>query len=230
MIDLLLLTQNRLGATARCLRSLAPTLLRDDVRWYIVDNGSRDGTAQWLLKVASHWPEKVDVTLRADNTGVAGGRQLLLNKSRGDHVIILDSDVEARASDWLERLLEPLNDEAVGVAGPSGHWIVNDWTWYEPVEPGYVGQCDVVSGYCQAFRRSALDGFEMDLTFNPYWHEDSDTCLWLASRGLQVRCTGDIGLFHIFAGSGDDGKGKAKQQYLASKWRSKRLIREERST
>ena len=229
MISFLFLTRNRLGVTARCFKSLADTLRREDVEWRIVDNGSTDGTAEWLLRVAAAYPGQVHVTLRADNTGVAGGRQLLLNEARGDTLVILDADVEARRAGWLERLLAPLADPSIGICGPGGNWVTAGWQWYEPVTVDYAGPCDTISGYCQAFRRDVLDrGAVMDMAFNPYWHEDSDWCMQIAAMGLKVWCTGDVGLYHIYAGTGDTGGGHIKQRYLASKWRGKGLVRHER--
>lgn len=232
MISFLFLTRNRLGVTARCFRSLADTLRREDVEWRIVDNGSTDGTAEWLLRMAASYPGKVHVTLRADNTGVAGGRQILLDQAQGDTLVILDADIEARQAGWLERLIAPLADPAIGICGPAGHWVTPDWLWYEPVPIGYVGPSDVVSGYCQAFRRDVLDrGVAMDMTFNPYWHEDSDWCFQIAALGMTVWCTGDIGLYHLYAGTGARGDdGAMKQRYFASKWRGRGLARFERES
>lgn len=228
MISLLILTQNRRGVTARCLRSLTSTLKRDDVEWRILDNGSRDGLAEWLLNMAAHYPGQVHITLRADNTGVAGGRQLLLDQAQGDVLVFLDNDAEAISAQWLDALIDPLSQTEIGLCGPAGHWVVENWNWYQAVEPGYTGHVDTVSGYCQAFRRDALDGFKMDMTFNPYWHEDTDMCMWLRSHGYSIWCTGDIGVRHVYAGTGDTGDGQPKQQYLASKWRGQGLIRAER--
>lgn len=228
MISLLFLTRNRFGVTARCFRSLAPTLRRDDVEWCIINNGGDSRVALWLLRMAARYPGKVRVELHADNTGVAGGRQLLLDMARGDRLVFLDNDVEAVRADWLDTLLQPLERDEVGLCGPAGHWLKPGWEWYEPVTPGYVGAVDVCSGYCQAFRRDAIDGFQMDMAFNPFWHEDSDMCLWLKAQGRTIWCTGNVGIQHVYAGTGDTGGGHAKQAYLASKWAGRGLVRFER--
>ena len=227
--SLLLLTYNRLGVTARCLRSLAPMLHREDVEWLIVDNASSDGTAQWLLKVAARYPQ-MRLMLRSDNAGVAGGRQILLDAARGQTLIILDSDVEARHPDWLERLTAPLRERPeVWLCGPGGAFVTPDWTDYEATPLGYAGPVDTISGFCQAFDRRVLDaGFRFDVRFNPRWHEDTDMSLFVQSKGGVVWHTGDVGLFHIFSYTGDDGTGAVKQQYLASKWRGQGLTRAER--
>lgn len=227
-ISLLFLTYNRRGITARCLRSLAPTLARPDVEWLIVDNRSEDGTTDWLRKLARRYPARVRIHLHATNAGVAGGRQILLDAARGETLVILDTDVEARAPDWLDRLTAPLARPDVALAGPGGCWVTPDWTNYDPAPAGYVGEVDVCAGYCQAFKREAVAGFRFDPFFNPRWHEDSDMCLTIRSRGWTIWHTGDVGLFHIFSHSGDDGSCATKQQYLADKWRGKGLIRAER--
>lgn len=224
-ISLLFLTYNRLGIVARCFQSLASTLRDPVIEWRVLDNGSTDGTAEWLWKFAAQY-DNVHVTLRADNTGVAGGRDILFAQALGDIIVSLDSDVEAQRAGWLDQLIAPLMVPDVGLCGIGGQWITENWQWYEPAPEGYRGECDTVSGYCQAFRRDLLDqGVEMDLTFNPYWHEDTDLAMQIQALGYRVMCVGDIGLTHIYAGSGDDGRGHEKQAYLASKWQGLGLVR-----
>jgi glycosyltransferase involved in cell wall biosynthesis len=224
-VSLLFLTYNRRGIVARCFQSLASTLRDPMIEWRILDNGSTDGTAEWLMKFAAQY-DNVHVALCADNTGIAGGRQLLFEQALGDIIVSMDSDVEARWAGWLDRLIAPLDDPQVGLCGPAGHWLTEGWRWYDPVPNGYQGECDTVSGYCQVFRRNVLDcGVEMDMFYNPYWHEDTDLAMQIKSLGYRVECVGDVGLTHIYAGSGDDGRGHEKQAYLASKWQGKGLVR-----
>lgn len=224
-ISLLFLTYNRRGIVARCFQSLASTLRDPSIEWRVLDNGSTDGTAQWLLSFAAKH-DNVHVTLRADNTGVAGGRDILFKQALGEIIVSMDSDVEACRAGWLDQLITPLMVPDVGLCGPGGHWLTEGWKWYEQVSEDYRGEVDTVSGYCQVFRREVLDqGVEMDLTFNPYWHEDTDLAMQIQVLGYRVMCTGDVGLRHIYAGSGDDGRGHEKQAYLASKWQGLGLVR-----
>lgn len=225
-ISLLLLTYNRLGMVARCLKSLAPTLKSPVVEWVILDNASTDGTAAWIHKLSTRH-DNVRVELSAINTGVSGGRKRLVELATGDTLVFLDSDVEARRRDWLQALTAPLTDHTVGVVGCGGHMLSADWRHYIP-HPD-AGDVDCVSGYCQAFRRDLLDaGVAMDTAFGRYWHEDTDWCLQARHLGYSVQCTGDIGLHHIYAASGDDGSEAVKQRYLASKWKGKGVIHAER--
>jgi GT2 family glycosyltransferase len=209
---------------------MAYTLLEPEVQWIILDNGSEDGTADWLAKVAQQY-SAVKVILSNENTGVAEGRDILLSHATGKFCLFLDSDVVVTDRAWLPKLLNPLNDPVVGVTGPAGHWLTKGWRWYDQAPKDLNGPVDVVSGYCQAFRREIVKmhnvegvGLELDLTFGPYWHEDSDWCLQARSMGLEVIQVPGLGLIHMFAGTGDHGDGPAKQEYMARKWRGRGLV------
>ena len=228
-ISLVFLTYNRLGVTARCLSSLASTLRRDNVEWIVLDNASTDGTTNWLRLLAAQFPDKVRLNLQARNTGVAGGRDILFDMARGDVIISMDSDVEARRADWLESLLAPLN-AGHWLCGPGGAFVEDGWTNFLGAHPRECGEVDVVSGYCQAFSRKVLDaGIRLDLTYNPRWHEDSAFSLDIRAAGGTVWHTGDIGLFHVFAHTGDDGSGAAKLAYFRSRYEGRGLVRAERN-
>lgn len=229
-LSFVFLTYNRLGMTARCLSSLAPVLRRDDVEWIILDNASTDGTPNWLRLLAAQYPGKVRINLQARNTGVAGGRDILFNMARGDTIISMDSDVEARRDGWLDRLLEPLQQPDVWLCGPGGCFVTEDWRDFRAVAPDEPGDVDVCAGFCQVIRRDALDaGVTLDQAYNPRWHEDADMSLQILEHGRRVYHTGDVGLFHVFAWTGDDGSGEIKHRYLMSKFAGRGLVHAERS-
>lgn len=223
MISLLFLTYNRRGIQARCFRSLAPTLHRDDVEWVILDNASRDGSAEWLLKMAARYAN-VQIELSAVNLGVAGGRKRLLELAAGDMLVFLDSDVEARQSDWLDRLLAPLQDRTVGLVGAMGHFIEGPQWKTRRVDPAYAGRVDVLSGYCQAFRRDLLGrGVAVDTGFNYGGAEDDDFCFQVAAQGLQV-VQQPVGLHHVFSGTWNTRLYPQMRARLKTKWQGKGVI------
>lgn len=228
MISLLFLTYNRRGIQARCFRSLVSTLHRDDVEWIILDNASRDGSAEWLLKMAARYAN-VQIELSAINLGVAGGRKRLLEHAAGDTLVFLDSDVEARQSDWLDSLVQPLQDTSVGLIGAMGHWIDARWQTRQ-CDPTYTGQVDVLSGYCQAFRRDLLSrGVSIDTTFNYGGAEDDDFCFQVTAQGLQV-IQQPVGLHHVFSGTWNTRLYPQMRTRLKAKWQGKGVIQRERIT
>lgn len=228
MTSFLMLSWKRQNELQRCLWDLRNYLTGNEL--LILDNGSEAQQVNWLERFRDNHPQ-VTLFLSAVNRGVAGGRQFLLEQAKGDTLVILDSDVVIQRNDWLAKLKAPLANASVGLCGPAGHMISPDWRQFIPLPANQPQECDVVSGYCQAFRRQLLDeGVALDQAYNPYWTEDSDMCLQIRERGKLIWHTGDIGLRHEFAGSGDDGKFAEKTAYMAEKFRGKGLIFAERET
>lgn len=228
MLDVIMLTCNRISVTVRCLDSLEPMLQRPGVNWYVVDNGSSDKTPALLRRFQDQYPEQVNISLMGHNLGVAGGRQYGLDLSRktnADLILFLDNDVYSSGLVWLDILLSVMTNEKIGAAGPGGHFVKPGWSWYEPAKE--AGPVDTIAGYCQMIRRKALKGFSFDMAFNPYWHEDTDTCLYIRSQGYDILYTGPIGLQHYHAGTNAGKDGKQKQAYLAQKWAGRGLVKHE---
>jgi N-acetylglucosaminyl-diphospho-decaprenol L-rhamnosyltransferase len=106
-IDVVVVAYGHYDLTSSCLRHLQAQTLDHHV--IVVDNGSTDDTR---ARVRSEWPavqlECIDENRglpEACNRGVAAGS--------GEIVVLLNNDVDCRA-DFLERLIAPLRDEAVG--------------------------------------------------------------------------------------------------------------------
>lgn len=106
-IDVVVVAYGHYDLTSSCLRHLRAQTL--DHRVIVVDNGSTDDTRD---RVRSEWPdvrlECIDENRgfpKACNRGVAAGS--------GEIVVLLNNDVDCRP-DFLERLVAPLGDPAVG--------------------------------------------------------------------------------------------------------------------
>lgn len=245
VISIMILTQNRIGAVMRCVQDVvgaARTWKPGVVEILILDQGSRDGTASWLRRVVDKQPElPIKLILEDENLGVAGGRQKLLDIAQGqDDLVFLDSDISFSSPDalyhlaraaYLDKALSWVVDghDPIGVIGPGGHSITPGWKWFEPVPDEYEGAVDVVSGYCQYFTRGLIEkGVRLDQAYNPYWIEDSDFCLQAKAAGYSIWQTPLPEIRHHYAGTGDDGSGRDKMRYLASKWAGKGLVRFEK--
>ena len=71
----------------------------------IIDDGSSDGTREWLA--AASLPDNVEVVLHPKNKGKGAAIRTGLEYARGTYSAILDADLEYAASD-LGPVLEPL--------------------------------------------------------------------------------------------------------------------------
>ena len=155
----------------------------------IVDNGSTDGSREWL---AEQYP-KISVNTLAENVGSAGARNVIIQEAKTEYIFLLDNDISVEP-DTLTQLMEIMQQvDDVGVCHPeicdrndpsvhhyNGgqiHYLCSLISRTQPTpyeERPLVEQFDVISGAAMLIRRqTALDigGFDEDYFFN--W-EDGD--------------------------------------------------------
>lgn len=233
-IQIAILTYNALEFTERCLDSVAAnTAVDHDV--VILDNGSEDGTREWLT---SRRASSQRIMLNPCNVGVAKGRNILLadileRADPDDLIVFLDNDVEVKPC-WHEPfsalfVRQPL----AAIAGVTGHDIIvsEDLRTLLPSPEAGAAQVDVVSGYCLAVPADiAARVGPFDENLGLFWHEDDDYCLRAIALGYRVYCLPEAGIIHhghksgMAGEAGDPEESLRNQRYLASKWRALGLI------
>lgn len=82
----------------------------------LVDNGSKDGSAEFVLE---SFPT-VKVVVLSENHGFAGGNNAGVKTAAGDIIVLLNNDTIV-PPDWLETLIAPLRHPSVAIA--SSHVI-----------------------------------------------------------------------------------------------------------
>jgi glycosyltransferase involved in cell wall biosynthesis len=101
---------NRLEYTARCVAAVAKHTATKDYEHIIVNQGSTDGTRQWLDWITTRidYYRHVKPVHLNDNRGDWGGMLIGGKKASGEFVVQLDNDIEV-PQDWdlaLESVLE----------------------------------------------------------------------------------------------------------------------------
>lgn len=199
-LTVVVVTWNGRPLLGSCLQALAAQERRPD-EVVVVDNGSTDGTVEWLR--ALH-PEVRIVSL-SSNTGFASGVNAGVLASQGDLVALLNNDVIAEPS-WLSALEHALQEPTVSFAAPKildaqgsnidsagdyidraftahqhGHGQTDDGTWDVP--RSLIAACAAATLY----RRAVLEADGgMPGDFFAYF-EDADVCLRAAARGMSGR-------------------------------------------
>jgi GT2 family glycosyltransferase/tetratricopeptide (TPR) repeat protein len=186
--------------TQACLESLRPTLgVQDQV--VVVDNGSTDATAA-RLKLFS-WAE---VVTNDSNLGVAEAYNVGAGLAQHELIVFLHNDT-VLTGHWLDALLAPFDDAAVGAVGPRSNFcsgpqaadgasyldgdtaalrqFAREW---ERAHRGAVSTAESLGAFCLAVRRAALDevlGFDEDTLVSGI--EEDDLCRRLTAKGWQLR-------------------------------------------
>jgi len=221
--SVIVLTWNALPHTRRCVASL---LEHTDPRHELifVDNGSSDGTVEWLGQLARCQP-RVQVILNDANLGFAAGNNRGLAAARGDFLVLLNSDTVVTPG-WLERLLQPaLDDPRVGLVGP----FTNNVTGVQKLaqvgydqrtlagldrfaaehaaaHAGQVAHALWLVGFCLLIRRGVLERLGgLDEIFGQGNYEDTDYCLRAFLAGYRTVLAKDCFVHHVGSASFDAG-------------------------
>jgi len=122
-ISVIIPTYNRKDELEELLHSLNnQTLPPSQFEIIVVDDGSSDGTEEWLMKNMDKF--KVTISFYTQvHTGPGAARNLGMEEAEGDIFAFTDTDCIAQP-EWLEHLIKPFNSEKVGAVG--GREIIND--------------------------------------------------------------------------------------------------------
>ncbi|MDO8691836.1 MAG: glycosyltransferase family 2 protein [Dehalococcoidia bacterium] len=201
LASVIVLSYNGREYLGPCLSSLESSSYRE-IEVLLVDNGSTDGSAQW---VAATFP-KVSVVAYGENLGFAGGMNRGIRTAQGRFIGFLNQDTTVRPA-WLENLVTALKDPAVGMAGskiyyPDGLTLQHaggiirypqalaDHFGYGQLDQGQWDQekdVDYVTGAAFATRRDVLESIGVfDEGFYPAYFEDTDLCFRARDAGYRV--------------------------------------------
>lgn len=215
-LSIVLLSWNSLPMLRRCLASLSGVMERPEVEVIWVDNGSADGSADFVREV---YPA-VRAILLERNFGVAAGRNQGLKVARGEYILILDDDTEASA-EAIDALLNHLKgNPGCGIAACA--LVDSDGCVQQSFKPypglgvkvrnvlrsklglkdnpaaisGTVLHPCYVIGACQMFRGRFVKeiGLLDDNIF--YGPEDADYCMRIHAAGYSVDYLPQVSILH----------------------------------
>lgn len=195
-----------------------------DTYIYIADNGSNDGSAEWI---AENYP--VVRLIRLDsNYGFAGGYNLALGKIEAEYFVLLNSDVEVTEG-WIEPLVSFMdhNPDTAACQPKILSWSKRNFFEYAGAAGGYIdrmgypfcrgrilniteedkGQyeddADIFwsTGACMIIRSDAwkkCGGFDKDFFAHM---EEIDLCWRLHNKGYRICCIPRSKVYHVGGGS-----------------------------
>ena len=214
LTSIVILTHNQLPLTRSCIDSIR--LLTDEpYELVLVDNGSTDGTPDYLKALAAS-AERVSVVLNAENRGFPAGCNQGLTVARGEQVLLLNNDTVVTTG-WLSRLLHALHsDPKVGLAGPCSNRVSGEqhvpvtysegdlngldgfaWEWGRRHD-GVAEETDRLVGFCLLIARAVIDAIGLlDEGFGVGNFEDDDYCRRAAGAGFRAVIARDAFVHHV---------------------------------
>ncbi len=174
----------------RCVEAVLKHSQGASVEMIVVDNGSTDGTAEYLERAqAQH--DNVTVIHCDHVVGDAAGKNIGLKQARGKYIILIDASTEV-VGDVMSPVAEHLSDPTIGVFGPFGLTTDDMQHFHEEVDRG---EADAMQAYCMAFRRADLNSVGlMHESFRFYRNLDIDYCFQFKNSGYRVVCDSSLPL------------------------------------
>lgn len=224
LTSIIILTHNQLEFTKQCLDSIE-AYTPESHELIIVDNGSTDGTIDYLREyMKSH--NNVRVVANAANRGFAAGNNQGLAIAGGEYVLLLNNDTIVTKG-WLGRMLAVFDRYPdAGIVGPVSNYVAGIQLVknvpYRNIEDMHLfaarwaaehtdqsTEFPRVVGFCLLARKSVINSIGgLDEQFGSGNFEDDDFCIRAAMAGFKARIAQDVFIHHFgsqtFKGAGID--------------------------
>ena len=214
--SIVVVSYDTLPFTRLCLESVLAHTSSPESELIVVDNGSSDGSLEYLTELADGNPA-VHVIASRENVGFPAACNQGLALARGEILVLLNSDTMV-APGWLSRLRVHLASEGVGFVGPVTNRIGNEAqvpTRYETwggfldealeraaADPGAAFEIPTVTMFCLAMRRDVHAKLgALDTGFGIGTLEDDDYSLRARKAGFTLLCAEDVLVHHFGEGS-----------------------------
>jgi GT2 family glycosyltransferase/predicted SAM-dependent methyltransferase/tetratricopeptide (TPR) repeat protein len=223
LVSIIILSWNQRRYTEECLAAL-DRHTSEPHEVILVDNGSNDGTVDFLRNLAAR-DSRYRLIENRSNRGFAAGCNQGLVVARGKFLVLLNNDVVVTPG-WLSGLLDCYSlDQCAGIVGP----LTNNASGIQGLGPQEYGRAGLdafarqfrnhnrqrripsrrLVGFCMLFSRQLYQEIGgLDERFGTGNYEDDDFCLRAAIAGYRNLIAGDVYLHHhgsvSFAGGGID--------------------------
>ncbi|MGC5775057.1 glycosyltransferase family 2 protein [Paenibacillus pabuli] len=175
----------------------------------VVDNASKDGTAEAVLRKGG----MIRVAALDKNRGFAGGVNHGLMMARGRHIVVLNNDTLVTPG-WLDNMMTCLDSHPeIGVVGPVTNYIGGDqqievpykevedmWSFaaqHNRPDANKHREIERLVGFCWLFSRELLEGVGyLDEGYAVGNFEDDDWIIRAKLAGYRLAVAGDAFIHH----------------------------------
>jgi GT2 family glycosyltransferase len=209
MVSVVILTRNLLDLTIQCVSSIQRNT-KEKIEFVFVDNGSTDGTVEFLRGLPS-----AKVIVNSENRGFSAGCNQGMLAAEGEYIVLLNNDTVV-TDGWLTHLLRWLKrDSSIGIVGPrsnsigSEEQVIRNIPYQTIVELESFAQnrkekydqqgfpTIQLMGVCMAFHRNLIERIGgLDERFFPGCFEDDDFCVRTQISGKKLWIANDVFIHH----------------------------------
>lgn len=218
-LSIIIVTWNTRTMLIDCIRSIRSNPPACPYEIVVVDNGSTDGTAQWL---ADEMSDVICIVSR-DNLGFARANNLGIHRARGEFMLLLNSDTLVHEGALDALLAYMRRDASAGIVGPAlmnmdgslqPSWASFPTIWSEALGRNFrtrmpvaelttqgAYSVDWIGGAALLVRRSVLSQIGL-LDENIFMYaEETDLCRRAKLSGWRTVYLEDAAITHLGGGS-----------------------------
>jgi GT2 family glycosyltransferase len=210
-VSIIVVSFNNLEYLRLCIESIFEYSNYPNVEVIVVDNGSADGSAEYLKGKKEEG--RLEAILNPQNLGFAKANNQGIEISSGEYIILLNDDTVV-TQDWISGLIKYLSLSGIGMVGPVTNEIGNEakikiayssleemrkWAMeYTRAHKGKYFEAKMLALFSIAFKKSLLDKVGLlDERFEVGMFEDDDFSLRVKNAGYKTICAEDIFVHHF---------------------------------
>lgn len=239
MTSIIILSFNTLPYSKQCIESIRQYTSKGTYEIIVVENGSTDGSVEWLRKQAD-----VRLLCNNENKGFPAGYNQGMKVAQGNNLLLLNSDILV-THHWLDNMLAALySHDMVGAVGP----MSNNARGAQQVEVGYDSVEEMqtfakvynsesnpskwvpqtlLMGFCLLVKREVYVRVGLlDESFTPDTYEADDYSLRIWQAGFAMLMLSDTFIHHYgrrsFMKSTESSRGSMIARYDALHERNRR--------
>jgi len=184
-----ILNWNGIGWLQKFLETAVRFSKRSDTELYLADNGSTDGSAEWVSQNFSD----VRIIRFDSNHGFAGGYNLALKQIDARYFILLNSDAEVTEG-WLDPMIKHLdqNPDVAACQPKIRSYLTRDHFEYAGAAGGFIDKFGYTFCRGRIFEHVEKDNGQYDNETDIFW--SSGACMMIRSEAWE-KCGGFDGNF-----------------------------------
>jgi GT2 family glycosyltransferase len=217
LVSIVVLCYNNADFTKACVNSVLALTEYPELEIICVDNGSCDGTKEYLSALAQT-NRAIRVVRNESNLGFAAGNNLGIRAARGEFIILLNNDTYVTRG-WVRDLIRPLQlYPDIGLTGPLTNMAGNEqkvainysnMSEMAQVSSAFTASrrralypCRSLAFFCVAIPRAVLDTVgELDESYGRGYFEDDDYCRRVQEAGYRLVICDDVFVHHHHSAS-----------------------------